>query len=114
MLAVNTDYVQGTGDPEPYLRRIAEAGFTHVHWCHQWCTDFLYTDPEIRQVQRWLTEFGLHLIDLHASHGVEKRWADLREYRRQAGMELLRNRIAMTEGPRSRRFSNRHALRHND
>lgn len=97
MLAVNTDYAQDTGDPEPYLRRIAEAGFTHVHWCHHWCTDFLYTDPEIRQIQRWFAEFGLKLVDLHASHGMEKRWADLREYRRQSGVDLVKNRIVMTE-----------------
>ncbi|MBT4820554.1 MAG: sugar phosphate isomerase/epimerase, partial [Lentisphaerae bacterium] len=97
MLAVNTDYARGTGDPEPPLRGIAEAGFTHVHWCHQWCTDFIYTEPEIRQVELWFAELGLKLVDLHASHGVEKCWADLRDYRRQAGLDLVRNRIEMTQ-----------------
>ena len=46
MLSMTSDYVTETGCPEPYLRRIAEAGFSRVHWCHQWNTDFLYADCE--------------------------------------------------------------------
>jgi sugar phosphate isomerase/epimerase len=96
MLSVTTDYAQDRGCPEPYLRRIAEAGFSHVHWCHQWNTDFLYSRPEIDQIAAWLREFGLALTDLHASDGVEKRWVSPREYERQAGVELVQNRIEMT------------------
>ncbi len=94
-LSMTTDYVTTSGCPEPYLRRIAEAGFSHVHWCHQWSTDFLYSTHEIDQVLRWLDEFGLRLVDLHASHGVEKAWASSREYERLAGVELVKNRIEM-------------------
>jgi hypothetical protein len=28
-----------------------------VHWCHQWDTDFLYSEWEIRQIGQWLDEF---------------------------------------------------------
>ena len=35
-IAVNTDILSSTGDPEMVLRLIAEAGFTHLHWCHHW------------------------------------------------------------------------------
>ena len=42
MLSITTDYAKDVGDPSPYLRSIAEAGFSHLHWCHQWNTDFLY------------------------------------------------------------------------
>lgn len=94
-LSMTTDYVTTSGCPEPYLRRIAEAGFSHVHWCHQWSTDFLYSTHEIDQILRWLDEFGLKLVDLHASHGVEKAWASTREYERLAGVELVKNRIEM-------------------
>jgi sugar phosphate isomerase/epimerase len=95
LLSLTTDYAADTGCPEPYLRRIAEAGFTHVHWCHQWNTDFLYSDPEIAQIGRWLDEFGLRMLDLHASDGKEKRWASTREYERLAGVELVGNRLGM-------------------
>jgi sugar phosphate isomerase/epimerase len=96
MLSINTDYVSGTGCAEPHLRRIAEAGFRHIHWCHHWSSDFLYTDPEIDQIAAWLKEYDLALLDLHASAGVEKNWVSAREYERLAGVELVRNRIAMT------------------
>jgi len=93
---MTTDYVTGRGSPEPYLRAIAEAGFTHVHWCHQWDTDFVYMDPEIKQIARWLQEYGLRLLDLHGSAGIEKVWYSAVEYERQAGVELVTNRLAMT------------------
>ncbi len=93
MLSITSDYASGTGCPEPCLRRIAAAGFTHVHWCHQWCTDFLYTASEVVQIGRWFAELGLELTDVHGSHGKEKAWGSCAEYERQAGLELIRNRI---------------------
>ena len=96
MLSITTDYKEDTGNPAPYLRRIAAAGFSHVHWCHQWNTDFIYSDSEINQIARWLQEYGLQLNDLHASEGVEKSWVAPEEYRREAGVALVQNRIDMT------------------
>jgi len=95
MLSMTTDYYMSHWSPEPFLRRIAEAGFSHVHWCHQWNTDFLYSQPEIGQIRRWFDEFGLQLLDLHASEGVEKKWMSVLEYERLAGVELVTNRIDM-------------------
>lgn len=96
MLSLTTDYARvSTGDPSPYLRRIAGAGFTHVHWCHQWNTDFLYARCEIRQIAAWLAECGLSLLDLHGSVGPEKHWTAAEEYRRLAGVELVENRLDM-------------------
>ncbi len=92
MLSVTTDYVKSTGDPEPYLRRIAETGFTHLHWCHHWDTDFLYSKSEIDQIAAWLDELKLQLLDIHASHGVEKRWVSLREYGALDGAQRLHRR----------------------
>jgi sugar phosphate isomerase/epimerase len=96
MLSVTTDYVTSKGDPSPYLRRIADAGFTHLHWCHQWNTDFLYSKWEVDQIERWLKEFGLQLLDLHASVGPEKNWYSEQEYERLSGVELVQNRIDVT------------------
>ena len=96
MLAVTSDYFQSEGDPLPYLKRIAEAGFTHIHWCHHWNTDFLYPNHEIEAIGRWFKEYRLRLLNLHASHGREKYWVSQFEYQRLAGVELLQNRIQMT------------------
>lgn len=95
MLSITTDYVKSTGDPEPYLRRIAEAGFSHIHWCHQWNTDFLYSQAEIEQIAVWLTDYDLRVLDIHASHGQEKNWGSFHEYARLAGVKLVKNRIRM-------------------
>ena len=90
MLSLTTDYATvDRGNPSPYLRRIADAGFTHIHWCHHWNTDFVYSRPEIEQIGRWLDEYGLKLLDLHASVGPEKNWYSTNEWERQAGVELV-------------------------
>jgi len=95
-LSITSDYVESYGDPQPYLEKIAAAGFTHLHWCHHWNTDFLYSEPEIDQIERWFRDYGLKLLNLHASHGREKYWNSFLEYQRLAGVELVQNRIAMT------------------
>ena len=94
-LSITTDFARDTGNPEPYLREIAEAGFSHIHWCHHWNTDFVYSSAEIDQIGVWLRAFGLKLLDIHASDGREKKWTSEREYERLAGVELVRNRIDM-------------------
>ena len=46
-LSITTDYAKDTGDPSPYLKRIADAGFSHIHWCHHWSTDFISPKEKI-------------------------------------------------------------------
>lgn len=94
-LATNTDFLSSTNSPEKILRLISEAGFTHLHWCHQWCTDFQYSRSEIAQIKQWLKTYGLKLLDIHGSTGKEKWWCAAEEYRRQAGVELAVNRMVM-------------------
>ena len=94
-LSLTTDFQSDTGCPEPALRAIADAGFSHVHWCHQWNTDFLYCPVEIKQIAQWLGDCGLKLQDLHGSAGQEKCWFSVREYERLAGVELVQNRLHM-------------------
>jgi sugar phosphate isomerase/epimerase len=93
---ITTDFVSDTLCPEPFLEAVARAGFTHVHWCHEWCSDHLYTPAEVAQIARWLESFGLRLLDLHASHGRETDWLAADRSVRQAGLDLVRNRIRMT------------------
>ncbi len=94
-LAIASDFCASTGDPAPYLRHIAEAGFTHIHWCHQWCTDFLYSKYEIAEYKRLFKELGLTLLDVHGSAGYEKYWCSPVEYIRKSGVELVANRLHM-------------------
>ena len=96
MFSINTDYIKDHDSPEPYLRQIAEAGFSHVHWVHHWRGDFLYSRSEIDQIGRWLKAYGLKLNDLHATEGREKFWLSTDEYARLAGVELVQNRLDMT------------------
>ncbi len=96
MLSMTTDFQSDKGCPQPALLAIARAGFSQVHWCHHWNDDFLYGRAEIDQIAAWLREYRLSVCDLHASAGVEKTWVSTSEYERQAGVELVANRIEMT------------------
>ncbi len=95
-ISINTDFENDRGNPFPSLYKIAEAGFSHVHWGHQWNTDFIYTEPEIMEIRRKLSDLDLKLSDTHASSGIDKCWYSPVEYERLAGVELLKNRIFMT------------------
>jgi len=92
-LCLSTDLVSDTGSPQPALRALADAGFSHVHWCHQWCTDFLYGPAETAAIRGWLRDYHLTLNDMHGSAGREKNWGSAREYERLAGIELVENRV---------------------
>lgn len=95
--AMTTDYLADTGCPEEALRRIAAAGWRWVHWCHHWNDDFLYGRAELDPLAAWLKELGLGILDIHGSGGREKRWDSPRDYERQAGVELVRNRLEMAD-----------------
>lgn len=94
-LALNTDFCSGVGCAEPHLRTMSEVGFTHVHWCHQWCTDFMYVASEMEVIKEWFERYGLTLLDVHGSVGPEKNWFSEVEYIRRAGVELVANRLRM-------------------
>ena len=96
MLSITTDYVTGRGDAIPFLRRIAAVGFTHVHWCHEWDTDYVYDSAELAGIQKCFAECNLKLLDLHGSAGLTRRWFAVDEAERQAGVALVQNRIEMT------------------
>ena len=95
MLSMTTDFQSSEGCPRGALEAIARAGFSHVHWCHHWNDDFLYGRAEIEQIAAWFKEYRLALRDLHASAGKEKNWISLRPHERQAGVELVVNRMEM-------------------
>lgn len=100
MLSIATDYLGSIDDPLPHLRRIAASGFTHIHWCHQWASNYLYSNAEVQKIGDCLTECNLKLLDLHATNGADDPkdswWVDLGTAHHQTGMRLLENRINMT------------------
>ena len=96
MLAINTDYKKEDKDnPDPYLRQIAEAGFTHIHWCHHWGDDYLYAEDEVGQIADWLKTYALTVNDLHATQGQKNHYLSEQEDARLAGVALLKNRMQM-------------------
>lgn len=90
------DFYNGVGNPNTALRAIADAGFSHVHWCHHWSGDFMYGESELDAIGKLLNEYGLTVADVHGSEGREKFWYSPQEYARLAGVELVRNRIDFT------------------
>lgn len=90
-----TSFCGHTGDFASRLYELAEAGFEYCSWGHQWCTDFLYTAPEITEICRVMKDAGIKILDIHGSKGAEKCWFSPTEYIRLAGVELVRNRIEM-------------------
>jgi len=95
VLAINTDYMNSHGNPEPRLRQIADAGFSKIHWCHHFGSDYIYSDDEIDQITRWLRSYQLTVNDLHASSGETNHYYAANEDIRLAGLELVKNRIHM-------------------
>jgi sugar phosphate isomerase/epimerase len=113
MLAMTTDYhgvSKNTANIKEALANIARAGFSHIHWCHEWTGDYLYSVHEMLQVREWCGEFGLKVKGVHATDGVKRQpfnpadprdlfvqntkdYTSLNEYNRLAGVELIKNRI---------------------
>ena len=106
-LAISTEFAgvhMELEHTEELFRRIAGAGFTHVHWCHEWDGDYTYSVYEMQQAREWMEKYGLRAKALHASRGSSK---DIRlyrehyrkdytsdwEYNRRAGVELIQNRV---------------------
>jgi sugar phosphate isomerase/epimerase len=96
---MTTDFHGETRDPgeiRETLAKIARAGFSHVHWCHEWNGPYLYSVYEMFQIREWLDELGLRVKGLHASSGGgAKDYGSLNDYHRLAGVELVKNRVEM-------------------
>lgn len=89
---------------EEEMKGIAEAGFTHVHWCNEWDGDYIYSVYEMQQIREWLNKYHLKAKSLHATKGsrrnvncvsghYRKDYTSDWEYNRKAGVELIKNRV---------------------
>lgn len=108
-LGINTDFdreFETVEEIEESIRQIAEAGFTHMHWCYEWDGDYLYARSEMRQIRGWMDKYGLKAKSLHASKGsrrgadevnahYRKDYTSTVEDNRIAGVELIQNRVEL-------------------
>ena len=100
---ISTDFANEPWELEEIknkLREIAEAGFTHIHWCFDWDGDYLYARSEMEQIRSWMDELGLKEKGLHASKGSRRfveRYAEAPHGRKDYLSELEPNRIAGVE-----------------
>lgn len=94
-LSVTTDYYDSYNDPNPQLHAIRGAGFTCVHWCHEWDTDYFYTGSRIAEIRNELIDLGLSVDNLHASEGRTVSWGHSESDARLKGVDLVKNRLEM-------------------
>lgn len=110
-LAIATDFAGESTELEQIrdmLVSVAKAGFTHIHWCHEWDGDYIYSSYEMQQIREWMDQYGLKAKALHATKG-SRRNVNIRrehyrkdytsdwEYNRKAGVELIKNRVDLAE-----------------
>ncbi|MFW5994664.1 MAG: sugar phosphate isomerase/epimerase family protein [Spirochaetia bacterium] len=94
-LSITTDYYDSHNDPNPQLHAIRGAGFSHVHWCHEWDTDYFYSGTRIAEIRNELIDLGLSVDNLHASEGRSVGWGHSRSDARRSGVDLVKNRLEM-------------------
>lgn len=102
-LGINTDYEAEyvkIEEIEESIRRIAAAGFSHMHWCYEWDGDYIYSRSEMEQIRGWMDKYGLKAKSLHSSKGsrgvgngrmdvhYRKDYTSTIEYNRVAGGSL--------------------------
>ena len=114
MAAINTNYKNDIANIEAIeeqLKNIADAGFSHVQWCHDWLGEYVYSHIEMVQIKQMLEKYNFKLKGLHAAEGGvpgltqdgnldfghrfenRKNYTSLNEYNRLAGVELIQNRV---------------------
>ncbi len=114
MVAINTNYKNDISiieAIEEQLKNIADAGFSHVQWGHDWRGEYIYSNIEMVQIKQMLGKYNFKLKGLHAAEGGirnslengnldfghryknRKDYTSLNEYTRLAGVELIKNRI---------------------
>ena len=102
MLAMTSDFrgqSRNSADIRGALERIARAGFSHIHWCHEFGSSWEYSVYEMLQIKNWCRELGLLVKGVHASAGEKtsdlKSYISQNEFNRLAGIDLIKNRIGM-------------------
>ena len=112
MVAINVNYKNDTPQIEAIedqLKNIADAGFSHVQWGHDWVGEYVYSNIEMVQIKHLLDKYHFKVKGLHATEGDtryeigrlnfgyryknRKDYTSLNEYTRLAGVDLIKNRV---------------------
>lgn len=112
MLALGSIFAGETKNIEQLnntLKMISDAGFSHIHWCHEWGSEYIYSASEMLQIRDLLQDNKLQIFGIHASEGLyegdnskfryrseiqnRKSYSSQNEYNRQAGVDLIKNRV---------------------
>ena len=112
MAAININYKNDTSNMEAIeeqLKNIADAGFSHVQWGHDWLGEYTYSNIEMVQIKQLIGQYNFKVKGVHATEGGtryenghlnfgyryknRKDYTSLNEYTRLAGVELIKNRV---------------------
>lgn len=117
--SVNSDYnndLHDWGAIEHQIKCIADAKFSHIQWIHDWEGEYMYSKSEMFQVRDMLNYYGIQAHTIHATEGgnrtrivdgksvpfvrerctrIRKDYTNPNEYLREAGVDLLKNRIEL-------------------
>lgn len=115
--SVNTDYnndLHDWNEIEHQIQCLAKANFSHTQWIHDWEGEYLYSRSEMFQARDILRHYGLQAHTIHATEGgfrdkivdgkrvpfprerctrIRKDYTNPNNYLREAGVDLLKNRI---------------------
>ena len=94
-VAIYSDYCDQGANPRHWAHLAAEAGFTHLHWGHEYASEKPHSDAELDAIGEWLREEGLGVVDIHASAGGGFQWTSPEESLRLPALELVRDALRM-------------------
>jgi len=116
-LAVNSDFCpveHSLESMELQISRLHDAGISHIHWCYDWNGEYMLSQWEIMQIAELLKKYDMKVKAVHGAEGTSRgkvvdgvnmfinrtRMPEKRkdithpcEYNRQAGVELVLNRV---------------------
>ena len=117
--SINSDYnndIPQWPEIEHQLKCIADAKFTHTSWIHDWDGDYMYSASEMKYARDLVNGYGMIAHTHHASEGskgssvvdnriipdpgercpnIRKDYTSPNKYLREAGVDLLKNRIEL-------------------
>lgn len=118
-IALATDWGILENSPESMeeqLKKLHEAGVSHVHWCYDWDFEYFYSKWEMIQIKELLNKYSIKVKGVHATEGNtrcrvkdgkplflnrtrmrdnRKDITSIHEYNRLAGVELVQNRVEL-------------------
>ncbi len=93
--AIYSDFCDRGGEARRWCHLAAQAGFTHLHWGHEFASEKPHADAELAGIGLWLLEEGLGVVDIHASAGGKYQWTSTDDALRLPALDLVRDALRM-------------------